>query len=120
MTDNVEQDDWPVMFDARPNLVANSGTGWLSSTQYSGVPTSGGETAGWRNSLKGTLNMEKFHELRQERLGNMRSWMGEFVNRQQFSVPVEYTMVQNRLATNIQYFQSNYFVVMLILLIYCM
>lgn len=63
--------------------------------------------------------MECLRTFREQRLGNMRPWLGEFLNREQFNVPQGLGTVQTRLFSNLSYFHSNYLVVLGILFIYC-
>lgn len=118
------------MFDARPNLANTSGAySWadkaqLPSNSGGGVNNSGvvvdGTQEGFISRLKNTINMERLQGLRSERLNKIRSWKSEFFNREQFSLPDGWSTAQNRLSNNVGYFQSNYLIVFLLLLCYCL
>ena len=112
-----------LMFDARPNLASTSGAlGHLSSKGPVFQQPPQNKPSPWNvgSVLKNNLTMERFNEFRHQKFGNVRPWVGEFFNREQFTAPEGYSMVQNRLFNNIGYFQSNYLLIMLILLVYCM
>lgn len=103
------------MFDARLSL-ANSGR-----DPHSALPAAApASPTSFATVLRHNLNMDRLKEFRQENMANLRPWLGEFLNREQFSVPEGYGAVQGRLGKNAGYFQSNYLIILLILLAYCM
>lgn len=71
-----------------------------------------------RSPLQGAL-MDKFNDWRTEGSKNIRPWMGEFLSRDQFNLPDSLATIQNRFKNNTSYFQANYVIIVLILLVLC-
>lgn len=102
------------MFDARPSLAASG------KDPHSALPsTASASPNDFTSTLRQNLTMDRLREFRQEKLANLRPWMGEFLNREQFSTPEGYGAVQGRVGKNLGYFQSNYLIILLLLLLYC-
>lgn len=100
------------MFDARPNYTYGP-LGWFGKGEASSH-----DQRTFNEIIKKNMNFEKLNEMRHEKVANMRPWLGEFFNRNQFTTPDGISTVQNRLSSNWGYFQSNYMVITLLLLIY--
>lgn len=67
----------------------------------------------------GSIQKLNVGELYSKQRQNMRSW-GEFFNTNQFKTPGNVKAGVRRLAFNIEHFQTNYYIVVIILSIYCM
>jgi len=60
---------------------------------------------------------DMFSQWKQDRMGSMRSW-GLFCDRSKFGPP-KVSEVYSRMKNNVQYFQTNYVLVFVLLVIYC-
>lgn len=118
------------MFDARPALAdidnrksnfRHGGTLYKSLAAAAEIrELDNSKASGIVDKLKSSLSMERLREFREARLSKLRPWIGEFFSREQFSIPDGVGSVQNRLSTNIRYFQSNYLVIFGIFFAYCL
>lgn len=97
------------MFEARPGYTL----GWFPKHS-----TSAKEAPTVASFIREHLTMDKLNEFRQERMANMRPWLGEFLNRDQFKLPANMSNVGDRLSSNLRHFASNYLIIVLLLLIY--
>jgi hypothetical protein len=67
-----------------------------------------------------TSNLQKLNvgQLYNQRSQSLRPWM-EFFNTNQFKLPANPTAGARRLVSNVEYYQTNYLIVTMILSIYC-
>ncbi|RGB27433.1 prenylated rab acceptor PRA1 [Rhizophagus diaphanus] len=89
----------------------------MSNTSIPSFPNMPSMPASFSESLP--ISPERINRFRSERLGNIRP-LNEFFDRDRLSKPKGMGDIAQRLSYNLTHFQSNYIIIILGLLIYCM